>query len=131
MKRTQKGFTVVELVVSIVIAGIIIPAVAMGLVNLTVINHHARDLTLASAAVQNKAESLRSMGYNSLNPGTQSFTSELSNTIAGPKTASYTITKDSPTTGIKQIDINISYTEYKSTRTLTYRTYISELGVGQ
>ncbi len=131
MKRTQKGFTVVELVVAIVIAGIIIPSVGIALVNLTVINHGARDLTLASMAAQNKAESLRSKGYNSLGPGTQSFTSELSSTISGPKTASYTISNDTPSTGIKQIDINITYTEYKSSKSLTYRTYVSELGVGQ
>jgi hypothetical protein len=78
---------------------------------------------------QNKVETLRSAGYNSLNNGTTSFSAELPNIMGSPKSASYTIS--SPQTGIKQIDISISYTEYKSTKALAYKTYVSELGVGQ
>lgn len=125
------GFTIAELVIAIVIMGIIIPAVALALTNLTALNHRARDLALASTAAQNKAETLRSKGYNNISPGTQSFSTELSNTIGSPKSANYTITNNTPVTGIKQVDINITYTEYKVSRSLNYRTYISELGVGQ
>ena len=128
-KKRQKGFTVVELVVAIVIAGIIIPAIAVALNNLTAINHRARDLALANAAAQNKVESLRSIGYNSVNNGTVDFSAELPGSMGSPKTASYSVS--SPTTGEKQIDVNISFTDYGVTRNLTYRTYMSELGVGQ
>jgi prepilin-type N-terminal cleavage/methylation domain-containing protein len=131
MIRRQKGFTIVELIVTIVIAGIILPAVAIAITNLTAINYRARDLALASTVAQNKAETLRSTGYNALVAGTQSFTAELPSSIGGPKSASYTITNNTPASGVKQVDINISYTEYKVTRNLAYRTYISELGVGQ
>lgn len=124
-----KGFTIVELIVTIVIMGIIIPAVAIALTNLTVIDYQARDLTLANFIAQNKVETLRSAGYNSLSNGTTSFTAQLPNTMGSPKTASYTVS--SPQTGIKQIDVAISYTEYKKTKNINYRTYISELGVGQ
>lgn len=128
-KKHQKGFTVVELVVAIVIAGIIIPAVAVAFNNLTAINHRSRDLALANAAAQNKVENLRSIGYNSVSSGTVDFSSELPSSMGTPKTASYTVSE--PTTGEKQVDINISYTDYNITRNLKYRTYISELGVGQ
>jgi prepilin-type N-terminal cleavage/methylation domain-containing protein len=131
MTRRQKGFTIVELVVAIVLAGIIVPAVAIAISNLTAINYRARDLALASTLAQYKAENLRSNGYNALSAGTQSFTAELPNSIGSPKSASYTITNNTPSNGVKQVDINISYTEYKVTRNLAYRTYISELGVGQ
>lgn len=129
MKRPQSGFTLVELITTIVLAGIIIPAVALALNNLAVINKQGRDQALASMLVQNKVETLRSSGYNSLNDGTVSFSSDLPSIMGSPKTASYTVS--SPRTGVKQIDVNISYTEYHSTKNLTYRTYISELGVGQ
>jgi prepilin-type N-terminal cleavage/methylation domain-containing protein len=125
----QKGFTIVELVVTIVIAGIIIPAVAIALNNLTAINHRARDLAIANTIAQNKVETLRSIGYNSVATGTVDFSSELPGSMGAPKSASYTIS--TPTTGEKQIDINISYTDYNTTHNLKYRTYISELGVGQ
>jgi prepilin-type N-terminal cleavage/methylation domain-containing protein len=128
-KNQPRGFTIVELIVSIVLIGFIVPAVAIALTNLTVLNARARDLTLANMVAQNKVETLRSAGYNSVNNGTVSFTTDLPNVLGGPKSASYTVT--TPQTGIKQIDINISYTEFKSTHSLAYRTYISELGVGQ
>jgi prepilin-type N-terminal cleavage/methylation domain-containing protein len=125
----QTGFTIVELMITVVLAGIIIPAVAISLTNLAVVNKQARDQALANMLAQNKVETLRSAGYNSLNNGTTSFSAELPNIMGSPKSASYTIS--SPQTGIKQIDISISYTEYKSTKALAYKTYVSELGVGQ
>jgi len=128
-KNRQNGFTIVELIVTIVIAGIIIPAVALALNNLTAINHRARDLAIANTVAQNKVETLRSIGYNSIATGTVDFSSDLPSSMGAPKSASYTTS--TPTTGEKQIDITISYTDYGVTRSLTFRTYISELGVGQ
>lgn len=127
--KSQKGFTLVELVTTIIIAGIIIPAVAIALTNLAVINKIARDKALANMIVQNKVETLRSSGYNSLNNGTTSFVADLPNTIGSPKSANYIVS--SPATGVKQIDVSVSFTEYNVTKNLSYRTYISELGVGQ
>jgi hypothetical protein len=89
----------------------------------------SRDQALTNALVQNKTEYLRSIGYNAVAVGTTSFTGEMSGTIGSPKSASYTVS--SPTTGVKQIDISVSFTEYRTTKNLAYRTYISELGVGQ
>lgn len=123
------GFTIVELIVTIVIMGVIIPAVALALTNLTVVDYQARDLALANMIAQNKVETLRSAGYNSLSNGTISFSAQLPNTMGSPKSASYSISI--PKTGVKQIDVSISYTEYKKSRSVAYRTYISELGVGQ
>jgi type II secretory pathway pseudopilin PulG len=134
-KKQQMGFTIVELVVTIVIAGIIIPSVAIALNNLAAVNHRARDYALANDIAQNKVETLRSDGYNSINEGTVDFSNELPSSMGSPKSASYTVTTPvaagNPVTGEKQIDINISFTEYNSPRNLTFRTYISELGVGQ
>jgi hypothetical protein len=112
-----------------VIAGIIIPSVAIALTNLTAVNRQARDQALANMLIQNKVETLRSAGYNSLAIGTTNFSSELPNIMGNPKSASYTVS--SPSTGLIQIDLSISYTEYKATKSLSYRTYVSELGVGQ
>jgi prepilin-type N-terminal cleavage/methylation domain-containing protein len=127
--KQQDGFTIVELVITIIIAGVIIPSVAIALTNLSVINKVARDKALANMVVQNKVETLRSAGYNSLSDGSTSFVSDLPSTIGSPKSATYTVS--SPAAGIKQIDISMSFTEYRVTKNLSYRTYISELGVGQ
>jgi prepilin-type N-terminal cleavage/methylation domain-containing protein len=127
--KQDDGFTIVELVVAIVIAGFIIPAVAVALTSLATTDYQARDLAQANMIAQNKIEGLRSIGYNSVATGTVSFSSELPVSMGSPKSASYTVSV--PTAGIKQVDVNLSYTEYKATKSVSYRTYISELGVGQ
>ena len=128
-KNNQKGFTVVELMITIGICGVIVPALAVGLNSLTVINNRARDLALVNIIAQNKVEILRSSGYNSLSNGTTDFTSELPTTIASPKSATYIIS--SPATGVKDVSIKVSYSEYGKTLTIDYETLISEIGVGQ
>src|SRR5436190_2054645 len=99
----QRGFTIVELMTTVVVAGIIIPAIAIALTNLAVVNKLARDQALANMLVQNKVETLRSSGYNSLSDGATNFVSELPNTMGSPKSASYTVS--SPATGEKQVDV--------------------------
>jgi type II secretion system protein I len=127
--KESKGFTVVELLVAIAIFGIVIPSLTAAVTSLTVLNNRARDLTLVNIIASNKAEQLRSSGFNSLNAGTYTFTAELPNEISNPKTATYTV--DTATPGQAQITINITFKDYNRTITKTYRTVVSELGVGQ
>lgn len=123
------GFSVVELVITITICGIIVPVLAAGLSQLTALNNRARDLSLANMLAQNKAEMLRNVGYNSIPIGTTDFSTDLPAALAQPKTASYTVTQAAP--GIKGISISLSYKDYRNTKTIEYKTYISEIGVGQ
>lgn len=125
----EKGFTIVELLLAIAMFGIIVPAIILGITNLTSINNRARDLALVNMLAQNKVEMLRSAGYNSLPASTVNFTSELPVTLASPKDASYTVTNPSP--GIKEVSITISYKDYQQTKTVRYKSIISEIGVGQ
>lgn len=125
---SNSGFTVIELLISIGVIAIVIPALASGINNLTVINNRSHDLTLANLIAENKAELLRSTGFNSLTVGTHDFTSELPKEIS-PIAATYEITN--PQNGIKEIDIAITYNDYGNPRTMTYKTIVSELGVSQ
>lgn len=128
-KKTEQGFTIIELLVAIAVIGVLIPTL-IGFVNtLNRFNDRARDLALVNSLAENKVEALRSAGYTGLNNGTTSFSSELSTSLGSPKSASYTVS--TPNTGIKQVDIVISYNDHGSTQTVNYRTYIGELGVGQ
>lgn len=129
LKKDSNGFTLIEILVALAMFAIIIPSLTLGVTNLKTINNRARDLALINMLAQNKVELLRSSGYNSLAVGTVDFTSDLPSTLASPKSASYTVTN--PETGIKQIDITISYKDYQQTKTVNYKSYISEIGVGQ
>jgi prepilin-type N-terminal cleavage/methylation domain-containing protein len=128
-KNTESGFTVVELLITIAISGIIIPSLSIALTNLAVINNRSRDLALVNMLAQNKMELLRSAGYNSVSTGTTDFSSELPSLLTSPKTANYVVS--SPVNGTKDVTITITYKEYKISRTVTYKSSISELGVGQ
>jgi prepilin-type N-terminal cleavage/methylation domain-containing protein len=129
--RTQKqsGFTIVELVVTMVILALAVPVMASLVSMLGSLNDRARDMAQLHALTEYKVEALRSIGFSGLTNGTTSFTSELPATIATPRSASYTISSHS--TSIKQVDISISYNDHGTTRSFGYRTYIGELGVGQ
>jgi type II secretory pathway pseudopilin PulG len=129
MKKSQSGFTVVELMITIGMCGIIIPSLALGLNALAVYNNRARDLALVNMLAQNKVEILRSSGFNSLNNGTVDFSSELPNTLSKPKTATYTVT--SPAVNVKKINVSITYKDYNRSRTIQFESLISELGLGQ
>lgn len=127
--KNQKGFTMIEILVSIAVFGVTVPTIVVGINNLNGINNRARDLTLANLLAQNKAEQLRGAGFNSLTPGTYDFSGELPGEISNPKSAEYVVTNTVP--GIYQLDISIKYNDFDRERTQTYTTIISELGIGQ
>jgi len=129
LRKDKKGFTIIELLIAIGIFGLVVPALASGINNLTVLNNRARDLSLANLIAENKAEQLRNSGYNSLAVGTVSFNSELPAELAPPRTGSYNITK--PGGGQAEIVVTISYKDYNQTKSVQYKTIVSELGVGQ
>jgi prepilin-type N-terminal cleavage/methylation domain-containing protein len=126
--KNTRGFTVVEMLLTLAIFAVVVPAVAIGIATLTSLNNRARDLTLISIIAENKIESLRSLGYNSVSTGTATFTSELPAELASPKSASMTVTQN---TGYKTVDVSITYNDNKRARTTTYKSIISETGIGQ
>ena len=128
-KHKQAGFTVVELLVAIAVVGILVPTLIGFVTTLNRFNDRTRDLTLVTSMAENKIEGLRSIGYSGVNDGNYSFTNELPPTLSSPKSASYTVT--TPTAGMKQVDLAISFNDHGTTQTVNYRTYIGELGVGQ
>lgn len=129
MQKRVSGFTIVEILISLAVFGLAVPAISISIRNLIVLNNRARDLALINIIANNKAEQVRSAGFNSLTAGTVDFSSELSSEIASPKTASYTVTI--PSAGKAEIVIDVSYRDYNKTRSLSYKTIVSELGVGQ
>ncbi len=128
-RNNLEGFTVIEVMVGIALFAIIIPSIIFAVVSLNQLNDRAADLTFANILAENKIESLRSAGFNSLNDGTYDFSSDLTPTFTSPRQANYVIS--TPEAGIKLIEVNIEYTQQGILRELQYKSLISELGVAQ
>lgn len=128
MVKNDGGFTILELVVTIALIGLIIPTIFLTTSSLMTINKRSRNIALVNIAAENKIESLRSSGYNSIPSGTSIFTNELPKELSSPKVATLSVVASG---GKKTIDISISFQDANKQRSVQYRTYISETGVGQ
>lgn len=133
IQNSNSGFTTVELVVGIIVGAILVLSVSVVLVNLSRTNARARDLAVANAAIENKAESLRSQGFlalSALGDGTYNWdASEIPDDLT-QSSGTYTI-DSTLEPGLLQIQLELTYNDQGPLRTLEYSTYITELGVGQ
>lgn len=128
-KLNSSGLTIVELLVTIAVAGIIISSLSEVVTGYLHLSQRGRYLNLANSYAEGEVESLRNQGYNSLSLGTTSLTSQLPSQLPSKSSASMTIS--SPYTGIKQVDLSVTYNDQGQAHTYNYTTYIGELGVGQ
>lgn len=132
--QNHEGFTLVEIIVSITVAGFIILGLGVMVTNLNAISDRSRDLVTANSAAEDKFEDLRASTFLALNDGTFDFTGELPDSLASPKTASYTISDSTLLnvgSAVKEVDLQIVFNSYGSPQTIRYTGYIGELGVGQ
>lgn len=127
--QNEKGFSIVELIVAIVVGVLFIITTNLIIDNYIHLGDRGRNLTLANAYAEAKMESLRSAGYNTLNNGAASLTSELPAQLDTPKSGTLTVSE--PQTGMKQVELSITFNDNGVDRTYTYKSYIGELGVGQ
>jgi len=134
--RREDGFTILEIVVAIVVAGIFSIGLTTMILNIQTVNDKAKDLVIANSFIQDKTEEIRAGGHVSLINGNYDITDELPNGLAPPRSATYvvadeTINSSVANVGLKLITFNVQYDDDGSTRTIEYATYIGELGVGQ
>ncbi len=129
LHKSTVGFTIVEILVCMVIAGVVIDSLSRIVISYVALSKSSQYVNVSNAFAEAEVEELRNNGYNSLPIGTTSLTSQLSSQLPRSKSASMVVS--SPQTGLKQVDISISYTDQGKTRLSKYTTYVGELGVGQ
>jgi type II secretory pathway pseudopilin PulG len=127
--KDQFGFTIVELIVTMIVGTILIGSSILILTSGQRLSQTHRDLIAANAFAEKKVEALRSIGFLGLTDGTTNITNELPAELNPPRNGSLQIT--TPSSGLKKIDLTITYNDQGSSRTYKYTTYIGELGVGQ
>jgi prepilin-type N-terminal cleavage/methylation domain-containing protein len=127
---SQDGFTLVELLVSIVVAAIVVMSLNQVVTTYLHVSQRGRYLNLANSFAEAKMEALRNTGYNGLSNGTTTITSELPAQLPLGKSATLVVANGS-SGGLKRIDLSVTYKDQGQSYTYGYTTYIGELGVGQ
>lgn len=129
MVKAKNGFTVIEVLLGVALFGLVMPVIIYAVTSIAAINDRTADLIRANIVAEEKFESLRSAGFNSLTDGTTNFESELDASFSIPRDAFYVVS--TPEAGVRRIDVTIEYTDRGLDRNLKYSSVISELGVAQ
>jgi len=126
--RGDGGFTLVELLLTIVVLGIVITSLG-GLFYITqILEVQSQHLDLATRAARTEIEDLRNAGYDTLTPGdTINFTSSLPTEL--PPSRSGTVTISQPASGLRRVDVTVSYTDYGQPETVTLSSDIGIIGI--
>ena len=125
----KKGFTIVEIIVGIAVTGLFISSLTVAFTSLTTLNDQGRDLVSVNGIAEAKIESLRSANFVALTDGTVDFTDELPTSLGNAKSGTYTVATVNDS--LKQVTVEITYSQYDKQRTNHYSTYIGELGIAQ
>jgi prepilin-type N-terminal cleavage/methylation domain-containing protein len=126
----ESGFTLIELVVTMVVLGIIITSLSGMYYIMQSIAVQGQHLDIATRAARTEIEDLRNSGYNSLIPGSNiDFTASLPTTL--PKNATGTVVISQPLSGLIKVDVTISYTDFGSQHNVELSSDIGVIGIGQ
>lgn len=130
MKGRDTGFTIVELLVTTVVAGLIIIAVTTLFITIERTQRSTQLLETATRAGEQQIESLRNSNYGALTPGeTITFTNNLPSRLPSPRTG--TVVVSEPTTGVRRVDVTISYKDGNKQKQVRLSSLIGQLGIGQ
>lgn len=128
--RDQRGFTLVEIVITIVVLGLVMTGLGTLFITIQRVQAQATYTEMANRAAQREVESLRNSSYNNLTPGqTINFTSELPDTLPAGATGSVAVSE--PVSGLRKVDVTVTYTYGGSTKNVTLSSLIGVLGITQ
>lgn len=128
--RQQAGFTIPELLVTIVFMGFAFIGITELYLNIQRIQEETAYVQVASHAAQTEIESLRNSNYNSLTVGQNiDFSSSLPTTLPGPRTGTVVVTQ--PMAGLDRVDVTVAYTDHGVSRQVELSSLIGIIGISQ
>jgi len=126
----NKGFTLVELVATIAVVGIVSLGVANMFYSIQYIQQESNYLERATRAAQSEVEVLRNNSYNSLTVGQSiDFTDSLPESLPNGSTGTVAVAEPSP--GLKRIDVTVSYNDGDQQQAVTLSSLIGVIGLSQ
>lgn len=128
IKLSSNGFTLVELLVTIILIGVVFTGLSSIFIGIQRIQVHTAYLDSATRAAQREIESLRNLNYNNLAAGTSiDFSGELPATMPAGSTGTVVVTEPSP--GIKRLDVTVRYTYGGTTKNVQLSSLIGVIGI--
>jgi prepilin-type N-terminal cleavage/methylation domain-containing protein len=114
---SARGFTLVEALVAIVILVVGVLGAASLTGALMQSNRDATDRTRALELLRHKVEHIQSQGYYEVVTGSDA------RTVGGVTfTRAWTVTPDSPTAGLRDVQVNVTWTDQDGNHTVRTRT---------
>jgi type II secretory pathway pseudopilin PulG len=132
-RQNEGGFTLMELVVTAAFMGIVIVSVSGLFIGLRQINNAANNYTIASQVAQQLIEKNRNTPYSAITVGTTDVTSSTLSaypSLLSPRSATVTVSQVNAS-GIKQVDVAISYTDRTGLKRVQYSTQIANKGLNR
>jgi type II secretory pathway pseudopilin PulG len=119
----------VELMVTIVVAGLVVLSVLSLFIAIDSLQAKTRRLEVATRAAEQQVESLRNNNYTLLAAGdTIDFTADLPDGLPSPRSGSVVIEEPEP--GIKRVDVTITYRDGSNSRDVKVSSLIGQIGIG-
>ncbi len=130
MKQKQEdGFTIVELLITIVFLGIVALAISQLFISIGAIQAKTQRLDSATHAAKTQIESLRNNNYSSLTNGsTLDFSSELPDNLPNGQG---TVQVSEPTPGLKRVDVTVTYLDGSQNRDVALSSLVGIIGISQ
>lgn len=130
MLGNEKGYTLVELVITILVFGVISASVINLFTTVTQSQIRSNYLESATRAAQRQVETLRNNNYSSLTPGsTIDFTDQLPDIL--PPSKNGTVEVSEPESGLRRVDVKVSYAHQGKTQEVELSSLIGVIGITQ
>jgi type II secretory pathway pseudopilin PulG len=128
--RQQAGFTIPELLVTIVFMGFAFIGITELYLNIQRIQEETAYVQIASHAAQTEIESLRNANYNSLTVGQNiNFSNSLPTMLPGPRTG--TVVVSQPMSGLIRVNVTVAYMDHGVSRNVELSSLIGVIGISQ
>jgi prepilin-type N-terminal cleavage/methylation domain-containing protein len=128
--RTEGGFTLIELVVTMVVLSTIFLSIFGLFDTLHGINARANNLATATQVAQREMELIRNQPYNQITTGTKNVTADLSPYPSlGASRSAAVVVSQADSRGLKQVDITIRYYDGAIARRVDVSTLVAQNGI--
>jgi prepilin-type N-terminal cleavage/methylation domain-containing protein len=130
MFGNEKGYTLVELITTILVFGIVAGSVVNLFVSINQNQVRTNYLESATRAAQREVEVLRNSNYGSLTPGVDiDFTDQLPPILPPDKDGNVVVSEPEP--GLRRVDVTVTYTHQGKQQAVELSSLIGVIGITQ